>query len=144
MDVMLYKIFGDPDAADFVFISGVDILTLGINVTHQVVLTDSDREKLASSNGKFAQYLTKILDLYFSYHREAYNTDGVYLHDPTAFPAAIDHTLVTYMEGSVRVQTSGITWGLTILYNKQKRYCYAGLKFIFIYLQFDKREVLEQ
>ncbi|XLU30298.1 hypothetical protein S245_066364, partial [Arachis hypogaea] len=109
-------IFGDPDAADFVFISGVDILTLGINVTHQVVLTDSDREKLASSNGKFAQYLTKILDLYFSYHREAYNTDGVYLHDPTAFPAAIDHTLVTYMEGSVRVQTSGITWGLTILF----------------------------
>ncbi|XLR00140.1 hypothetical protein S83_066338, partial [Arachis hypogaea] len=40
-----------------------------------VVLTGSDREKLASSNGKFAQYLTKILDRYFSYHLEAYNTD---------------------------------------------------------------------
>ena len=26
------------------------------------------------------------------------------------------------MEGSVRVQTSGITRGLTILYNKQKRF----------------------
>lgn len=33
------KIFGDPDAADIVFTSGADILAIGINVTHQVVLT---------------------------------------------------------------------------------------------------------
>ncbi|XLT50757.1 hypothetical protein HN873_043361, partial [Arachis hypogaea] len=70
-------IFGDLDAADVMFTSGADILTVEINVTHQVVLTGSDREKLASSNGKFAQYLTKILDLYFSYPREAYNTDDL-------------------------------------------------------------------
>lgn len=37
--VMLDKIFGDPDAADIVFTSGADILAIGINVTHQVVLT---------------------------------------------------------------------------------------------------------
>lgn len=116
------NIFGDPDAADVVFTSGANVLAVGINVTHQVVLTDSDREKLASSNGKFAQYLTKILDVYFSYHQEAYNTKGVYLHDPTAFLAAVDPSLVTCMEGIVRVQTTGITRGLTLLYNKQKRY----------------------
>ncbi|OIW17362.1 hypothetical protein TanjilG_22474 [Lupinus angustifolius] len=116
------NIFGDPDAADVVFTSGADILAVGINVTHQVVLTDSDREKLASSNGNFAQYLNKILDVYFSYHREAYNTKGVYLHDPTALLAAIDPSLVTCMEGIVRVQTNGITRGITILYNKQKRF----------------------
>ncbi|KAL5059463.1 hypothetical protein RYX36_031067, partial [Vicia faba] len=33
------KIFGDPDAADVVFTSGADILAVGINVTHQVVLS---------------------------------------------------------------------------------------------------------
>ncbi|RWW86828.1 hypothetical protein BHE74_00004382 [Ensete ventricosum] len=32
-------IFGDPDAADIVFTCGADILAVGINVTHQVVLT---------------------------------------------------------------------------------------------------------
>ncbi|XP_052107558.1 probable uridine nucleosidase 2 [Arachis duranensis] len=120
--------FGDPDAADFVFTSEADILTLGINVIHQVVLTGSDLEKLASSNGKFAQYLTETLNLYFSYHRDAYNTDGVYLHDPTTFLAAVDPTFVTCMEGSVRVQTGGITRGLTILYNKQKSFSYALTK----------------
>lgn len=37
----------------------------------------ADREKLASSSGKFAQYLTKILEVYISYHREAYSTEGL-------------------------------------------------------------------
>lgn len=36
--------------------------------------------------------------------------------------AAIDPSLFTWTEGAVRVQTNGIARGLTILYNKQKRY----------------------
>lgn len=47
---------------------------------------------------------------------------GVYLHDPTALLAAIDPSLVTCSEGVVRVQTVGITRGLTLFYNKQKRF----------------------
>ncbi|XP_015879556.2 probable uridine nucleosidase 2 [Ziziphus jujuba] len=116
------NIFGDPDAADIVFTSGADVLAVGINVTHQVIMTDADREELASSKGKFAQYLSKILEVYFSYHHDAYSTRGVYLHDPTALLAAVNPSLITYTEGVVRVQTSGITRGLTILYNKQKRF----------------------
>ncbi|GAV67154.1 IU_nuc_hydro domain-containing protein, partial [Cephalotus follicularis] len=116
------NVFGDPEAADIVFTSGADVLAVGINVTHQVVLTGADRDKLQQSNGKFAQYLCKILDVYFSYHRDAYSTKGVYLHDPTALLAAIDPSLFTYTEGVVRVQTNGITRGMTILYNKQKRF----------------------
>nr|XP_008383880.2 probable uridine nucleosidase 2 isoform X3 [Malus domestica] len=128
------NIFGDPDAADMVFTCGADILAMGINVTHQVVLTDADREKLAMSNGKFAQYLCKILDVYFSYHHDAYSTKGVYLHDPAVVVAAVDPSLFTYTEGVVRVQTNGITRGLTILYNKQKRCGFQprGLGFNFI------------
>ncbi|XVF23430.1 hypothetical protein REPUB_Repub13aG0037500 [Reevesia pubescens] len=116
------NIFGDPDAADIVFTSGTDVLAVGINVTHQVVLTDADRDKLARSTGIFAQYLSKIFGVYFSYHYDAYSIKGVYLHDPTTMLAAINPSLLTYMEGAVRVQTNGITRGLTILYNKQKRF----------------------
>ncbi|KAL5717400.1 uridine nucleosidase [Ranunculus cassubicifolius] len=79
-------------------------------------------EKLAQSKGKLAQYLCKILDVYFSYHREAYNTTSVYLHDPTTLLAAVDPSLMTYTEGVVRVQTNGITRGLTLFYNTQKRF----------------------
>lgn len=116
------NIFGDPDAADIVFTSGADILTVGINVTHQVVMTDADREKLAKSEGKFAQYLCKILEFYFSYHSDAYSIKGVYLHDPTTLLAAVNPSLLTYTTGVVRVQTSGITRGLTLFDTTKKRY----------------------
>ncbi|XP_022929936.1 probable uridine nucleosidase 2, partial [Cucurbita moschata] len=115
-------IFGDPEAADMVFTSGADVLVVGLNVTHQVVMTEADRDKLGRSDGKFAKYLCKILDIYFSYHRYAYETKGVYLHDPATVVAAVDPSLFTYTEGVVRVQTTGISRGLTILYNNKKRF----------------------
>ncbi|KAK9757876.1 hypothetical protein RND81_01G192200 [Saponaria officinalis] len=119
------NIFGDPDAADIVFTSGADILAMGINVTHQVIFTDADREKLAVSNGDLGQYLCKIFDVYYNYHYDAYNTRGVYLHDPATIIAAIDPSVVTCTEGVVRVQTTGIMRGLTLLYNNQKKFAEA-------------------
>lgn len=41
-------------------------------------IVDADREELASSKGKFAQYLSKILEVYFSYHHDAYSTRGLF------------------------------------------------------------------
>lgn len=143
----------------FVIITLINICSTFIFIYFTFILTheDADRDKLAMSNGKYAQYLCKILDVYFSYHHDAYSTKGwlvgwlvywngwcnskhwknnnhgltdgrfnhgagVYLHDPTALLAAVNPSLLTYTEGVVRVQTSGITRGLTILYNKQKRW----------------------
>ncbi|KAB2074268.1 hypothetical protein ES319_A07G142400v1 [Gossypium barbadense] len=68
-------------------------------------------------------YLLKIREVYFNYHHDAYNTKVVYLHDPIAMLAAINPSLITYEEGAIRVQKNGITRGLTLLYNKQKRVC---------------------
>ncbi|KAG7032493.1 putative uridine nucleosidase 2 [Cucurbita argyrosperma subsp. argyrosperma] len=50
------NIFGDPEAADMVFTSGADVLVVGLNVTHQVIMTEADRDKLGRSDGKFAKY----------------------------------------------------------------------------------------
>jgi inosine-uridine nucleoside N-ribohydrolase len=46
---------------------------------------------------------------------------GVYLHDPTIVIAAVNPSLLTYTEGVVRVQTVGITRGLTVFDNTKKR-----------------------
>jgi inosine-uridine nucleoside N-ribohydrolase len=46
---------------------------------------------------------------------------GVYLHDPTTVIAAVNPSLLTYTEGVVRVQTVGITRGLTVFDNTKKR-----------------------
>jgi inosine-uridine nucleoside N-ribohydrolase len=46
---------------------------------------------------------------------------GVYLHDPATLIAAVDPSLMTYTEGVVRVQTDGITKGLTVFDTTKKR-----------------------
>ncbi|KAJ0746145.1 putative inosine/uridine-preferring nucleoside hydrolase domain, ribonucleoside hydrolase [Helianthus annuus] len=107
------NIFGDPEAADIVFTCGADV---GYWAQYH------DRDILAESDGIFAKYLSKILEFYFSYHRDAYNMKGVYLHDPTTILAAVNPSLMTYMEGVIRVQTTGITRGLSLFFNKQKRF----------------------
>lgn len=46
---------------------------------------------------------------------------GVYLHDPAVLLAAVNPSLVTCTEGVVRVQTNGITRGITIFDHTRKR-----------------------
>ena len=50
------QIFGDPEAADIVFTCGADILAVGINVTHQVIL---------SGNTLNLEFLTVIIMCFF-------------------------------------------------------------------------------
>ncbi|KAH7414838.1 hypothetical protein KP509_14G013400 [Ceratopteris richardii] len=116
------NILGDPEAADIVFTSGADILVIGINITHQVVLTDKQLMQLEESESAFAKFVCKIAPFYFTYHHEAYDIKGVYLHDPTALAAALDASLFTFASGVVRVQLEGISRGMTIFNNTGKRW----------------------
>ncbi|PWZ32206.1 putative uridine nucleosidase 2 [Zea mays] len=141
------NIFGDPDAADIVFTCGADILAVGLNVTHQVVLTDADREKLEQCDSKYARYLCKLMGVYFDYHRDAYFIKGAYLHDPTTVIAAVNPSLLTYTEGVVRVQTVGITKGLTVFDNTKKRYgeitAWSGMPTVKVAVTVDAPAVVE-
>ncbi len=47
--------------------------------------------------------------------RDSYGTDAIYVHDPTAMAAVLAPELFTWCEGEVRVVTSGVAAGHTIL-----------------------------
>nr|KAJ0208186.1 hypothetical protein LSAT_V11C500282360 [Lactuca sativa] len=116
----------------FFILCSSTLVIFGQFVTHHIhdsiyaytynMFVDNDLTNLAKSDGIFAKYLCKILDHYFSYHRDAYNIKGIYLHDPTALLATVNSSLMTYTEGVVRVQTTGITRGLTLFFNKRNRF----------------------
>jgi inosine-uridine nucleoside N-ribohydrolase len=114
------NIYGDPEAADIIFTCGADILVVGINITHQVYWTGKDLEDLGRSDSKFGKYLYAASHFYATYHREAYDIDAIYLHDPATMVAAVDPSLMTYATGAVRVQKDGICKGLTLFNNSNK------------------------
>ncbi|KAJ7527277.1 hypothetical protein O6H91_16G046200 [Diphasiastrum complanatum] len=116
------NIAGDPEAADIVLTCGANITVIGINITHQVMMTGREIEELGKCNSKFGKYLRNALQFYYDYHHEFYGVDAIYLHDPTTMVAAIDPSLLTYAEGVVRVQQEGICKGLTLFNSTKKKW----------------------
>ncbi|TVT99286.1 hypothetical protein EJB05_55361, partial [Eragrostis curvula] len=112
------NILGDPEAADMVFTSGADIVVVGLNITHQVYLTDEDLLELRKSKGKHAQLLSDMCKFYTGIFPPKLNIVfcvGCFLHDPTSFTALVHPELFTFKKGVVRVGTQGIFTGHTLM-----------------------------
>ncbi|NEG70266.1 nucleoside hydrolase [Bifidobacterium choloepi] len=105
----------DPEAADFVFRSGIPATMVGLDVTLQTLLTYKDtavwREKGTYAAGKIAD----ITDYYIkAYETTAPTLHGCGLHDPLAVAVAVDPTLVTCLDINMKVDTEAPTRGRTI------------------------------
>lgn len=109
------NIFGDPEAADLVFTSGMDTLVIGISLTTQVIFNDQDLSEIRDSGGKYGKYIYDCCRFYHDFHLESDHFDGIFLHDPTCMAALLDPSLFTYRKGAVRVETEGLCVGYTLL-----------------------------
>eukprot|EP00270_Netrium_digitus_P004428 TRINITY_DN1552_c0_g1_i1.p1 TRINITY_DN1552_c0_g1~~TRINITY_DN1552_c0_g1_i1.p1 ORF type:complete len:350 (+),score=97.20 TRINITY_DN1552_c0_g1_i1:38-1087(+) len=123
------NVFNDPDAADILFTSGAPVRAIGINITHQVMLMEEDFEEMRRSGSEctYAQYVAKAAQFYLQYHKDSYGIGGVYIHDPAVMAAVVAPSLFTYAEGPVRVQTGGISRGMSILYLQNSSSTALGL-----------------
>lgn len=109
------NIFGDPEAADIVFTSGANIDVIGINITTQVQLTDSDLDKLRQSKGRHAQFICDTCKFYRDWHVKSDGIHGIFLHDPVSFVALVRPDLFSFRKGVVRVETQGVCAGHTLM-----------------------------
>ena len=89
-----FNIWADPEAARRVFESGIDVTMIGLDVTHQALVTDEDASVLRGA-GRVGKVAAELLDFYGIWHRRSYpDLDGSPLHDPVAVAHVIDPTLV--------------------------------------------------
>ena len=89
-----FNIWADPEAARRVFESGIDVTMIGLDVTHQALVTDADAEAMRGL-GKVGKVAAELLDFYGRWHKATYpDLDGSPLHDPVAVAHVIDPTLV--------------------------------------------------
>lgn len=115
------NIIGDPVAADIIFGAAWPVVAVGLDVTRQVILSAAEVENLAASDSEAAQFVAAISRHYMAYH-ERFGVDGLYVHDSSAVAYTIDPSLMSVRQGAVRVATSGIGIGQTILRNPQTWY----------------------
>ncbi|HAN61286.1 MAG TPA: nucleoside hydrolase, partial [Gammaproteobacteria bacterium] len=110
-----FNIYVDPHAADVVFRSGVPLTMMGLDVTHQVLVTPERIETIRSCGGQTARVVADLLSFYCRYDRSRYGTDGGPLHDPCVIAHLVDPALFACRHVNVQIEiASPLTLGQTV------------------------------
>jgi inosine-uridine nucleoside N-ribohydrolase len=99
-----FNIWADPEAAQRVFSAGLDVTMVGLDVTHQALMTQAHADRLATA-GRAGQLVADLYGFYARFHRQRYGWDGVPVHDAVAVAHVIDPTLLTIKHCAVIVDT---------------------------------------
>ena len=89
-----FNIWADPEAAKRVFASGIDTTMIGLDVTHQALITDEHTERLRAA-GRVGRMVAELMDFYSRFHRHMYpDLAGSPMHDPVAVAHVLQPGLV--------------------------------------------------
>ncbi|MBY5625885.1 nucleoside hydrolase [Rhizobium leguminosarum] len=111
-----FNIYVDPEAADIVFRSGVPIVMMPLDVTHQL-LTRKDRvQHMAEIGTAPAKAMVEMLEFFERFDIEKYGSDGGPLHDPTVVAYLLKPELFKGRECNVEIEVqSELTVGMTVV-----------------------------
>jgi pyrimidine-specific ribonucleoside hydrolase len=107
-----FNIWADPEAADQVFRSGLDVTMVGLDVTH-MALVQADRLR---GLGRVGRVVAEWLDFYGVFHRETYGFEGVPIHDALTVAHVLRPGLLETVERHVAIETeSELSRGRTVV-----------------------------
>jgi purine nucleosidase len=107
------NIHNDPEAAEIVFGANWKVTMVGLDVTHETVISREQIAVLDKAQNPLAQHISRISKLYQQFVESSSNMHGYYIHDPSTIAYLIDPTLFQTHQWPVRVETQGISAGKT-------------------------------
>jgi len=110
-----FNIYVDPEAADIVFRSGVDLVVMPLDVTHKA-LTNRDRVGAFRAMGtEVGRMVAEWTDFFERFDKEKYGSEGAPLHDPCTIAWLIWPDLFTGRRINVEIELEGRhTTGMTV------------------------------
>jgi len=110
-----FNIYVDPEAADIVFRSGVDLVVMPLDVTHKA-LTNRDRVGAFRAMGtEVGRMVAEWTDFFERFDKEKYGSEGAPLHDPCTIAWLIRPDLFSGRRINVEIELEGRhTTGMTV------------------------------
>jgi purine nucleosidase len=99
-----FNIYCDPHAAQIVLNSGVPIVMMGLDITHQAIATPERLEKIRQIGEPIGALVAKLLEDYSHHDIQQYGFTGAPLHDPCVIAYLIDPSLFTVRDCFVEVE----------------------------------------
>jgi inosine-uridine nucleoside N-ribohydrolase len=109
-----FNIWADPEAAQRVFLEGLDTTMVGLDVTHKALIKDDHTERMRAA-GRVGGVVAALMDFYARFHKRRYpELDGSPMHDPVCVAHLIDPTLMDVRDANIDVDcTTGPSRGRT-------------------------------
>lgn len=109
-----FNIFCDPEAAEIVLASGLDITMVGLDVTMHVLVEEEEFAAIEKIDTPLSRVVFDWLKFYEKLHRGQMGIGGA-LHDPLALAVVIDPDLIETREAHVSIDRTGThTFGATV------------------------------
>ena len=97
-----FNIWVDPEAAERVFRSGLDVTMIGLDVTHQAIFGPGPTARLKEA-GRVGAMVAELLEFYGRFHKQSYGWDGSPIHDAVAMAHAFRPGIVETRHVGVKV-----------------------------------------
>ena len=88
-----FNIWADPEAAERVFASGLDVTMVGLDVTHKALLRPEHADELRG-RGRAGKLVAELFDFYHRFHHETYGLPGSPVHDALALAQVLEPDLL--------------------------------------------------
>jgi purine nucleosidase/pyrimidine-specific ribonucleoside hydrolase len=98
-----FNVWADPEAAARVLASGLDVTMIGLDVTHQALLTTAMEDDLRG-RGTVAAFVADLVAFFKRYHEETYGWDGAPIHDAVAVAHVVRAGIVTTRRRNVEIE----------------------------------------
>ena len=110
-----FNIYVDPQAADIVFKSGVPLVVMPLDVTHQALTTRPRIETLRALGTPVGHAVASWTDFFERFDMAKYGAEGAPLHDPCVIAYLLRPDLFTGRHVNVEIETtSELTMGMTV------------------------------
>lgn len=110
-----FNIHADPEAASIVLTSGVPVMLVPLEVTHQALATDAVLGRIAALDTAVARMSEALMRYFAETYQQVFGFDAPAVHDPCAVAAVIDPTLVHVAPMNVAVDLgSSLSLGRTV------------------------------
>lgn len=110
-----FNIYVDPEAADIVLKSGVDIVMMPLDVTHQALTTRARIDAFRALNTPVGTAVADLTDFFERFDMEKYGANGAPLHDPCVIAYLLKPDLFHGRRINVEIETtSELTLGMTV------------------------------
>lgn len=110
-----FNIYVDPEAAEIVFKSGIDLVVMPLDVTHKALATQPRVDGFRALGTRVGRAVASWTEFFERYDVAKYGSAGAPLHDPTVIAYLLDPKLFSGRRINVEIEVhSDLTRGMTV------------------------------